>query len=740
MASALDEDTQASLAAGRETAGAMLRAAQKDLQKVFVVFLVGFIGTFYLLRLYVWDFLKSVTEAQMDAATQQSYEIIAQTPFDVILLQAKIGMAAGIVLGLPVFLYFSRDALRERGALPSSPVSRPKVAGIALVSAVLFLGGLAYGYLVFFPFMFSFLAGNAISVGFQPTYSIVLWAEFMFLLTLSFGFAAQLPLGVTALAYADVVPYETFRDKWRHAVVGIVAFGALFTPPDPFTQIMWATPMLALYGVSLYCAKVAVTAKRGRAAFDPRALLVGHWNTLAAGALVGFLAVYGFYTRGGVAAANGLLTSVGSSYVLYPAGTTLGVDPAAAAALYGVGGALVGLAVAAGYHTYRDLAAAVGPLERPGDPAEVDVGELDADGVRAAPPEAFAAMDEDEAVALAGAAVEADDRAKARAILDRFDEAEAEATEAGDGADGEAGAADGAVAAVEDRTRRAAGTFADEYGDEGDREEFQGLLEDASFVLDSVTSKSFRIVVVFAAVLSVTFGWLYTGGIGDVFEGFQSRLPAEVTIESLNVVTLHPMEALIFQVKFSMLVAVASVLPMLAWYAWPALREKSVVRGRRRVIFGWVGALLVGLFGGFAVGSLYISPAVIGWLVTDAVRANMVIAYRISDFFWLIVLTTVGIGVLVDVPVLMVLLNTAGVSYRRMRNRWREVTVGLMLAAALFTPADVLTMILVTIPLMAVYGVGLLVLFVLTLGGRRNLAPPRAEWGDDADEEPGAGA
>jgi sec-independent protein translocase protein TatC len=657
----------------------------------------------------------------MDAATVDGYEIIAQTPFDVILLQAKIGMAAGIILALPLFLYFSRDALKARGAWPSGPVPRWTVAGIALVSGVLFVAGLSYGYLVFFPFMFAFLAGNAISVGFQPTYSIVLWAEFIFLLTLSFGFAAQLPLAITALSYAEVVPYETFREKWRHAVVGIFAFGALFTPPDPFTQVMWATPMLGLYGVSLYCAKVVVTAKRGRAAFDPRTLLVGHWNTLAGCAVVGFLAVYGFYTRGGVAAANGLLAAAGSDYVLLPAGTALGLAPGTAAALYAVGGALVGLVLAAGYHTYRDLAAAVDPLDRAGDPSEIDVAELDADGVRAAPPEAFAEMTEDEAVGVASAAMDAGDREKARAVLDRYDEAES-------ARDGAATDDDG----VEGRARRAAGTFSDEMG-MSDDEEFQGLLEDGRFVVDSVTSKSFRIVIVFAAVLSVTFGWLYTGGIGDVFDNFQSRLPASVTIDSLNVVALHPMEALIFQVKFSMVVALAAILPQIAWYAWPALRERGVVRRRQRVIFGWVGALLVGLFGGFALGYLYVSPAIISYLVTDAVRANMVIAYRISDFFWLIVLTTAGIGVLVDIPVLMVLLNTVGVSYQRMRGRWREVTVGLMLAAALFTPADVLTMILVTAPLMLAYGVGLLVLFVLTLGGRRNLARPRAEWGEEPD-------
>jgi sec-independent protein translocase protein TatC len=74
----------------------------------------------------------------------------------------------------------------------------------------------------------------------------------------------------------------------------------------------------------------------------------------------------------------------------------------------------------------------------------------------------------------------------------------------------------------------------------------------------------------------------------------------------------------------------------------------------------------------------------------------------------------------------MVLLNTAGVTYRMMRDRWREVTVGILTFAALFTPADVITMFLVTVPLMAAYGAGLGILYVITLGGRRNLAKPRS--------------
>jgi sec-independent protein translocase protein TatC len=710
MSSALDEDTQQALDAGRETAGAMLRAAQKDLQKVFIVFLIGFIGTFYALRLVVWDFLKSVTEAQMDEVARNSYEIIAQTPFDVILLQAKIGMVVGVLLGLPVFIYFSREALQERGLWPSSPVPRWKLVVIGLLATVLFVTGVTYGYLVFFPFMFAFLANNALSAGFTPTYSIVLWAQFIFLLTLSFGLAAQLPLAMSGLAYAEIVPYETFRDKWRHAVVGVFAFGAMFTPPDPFTQIMWAIPMLTLYGFSLYLTKVIVTARRGSERIDVAATARKRWNLVLGVGVVGFLGLYAFYTRGGVAAANDLLASVGSDYRVLAAGSTLGLAPETAAAIYGVVAGLLAAVVALLYFVYVELDAIAGPSEL-GQPSEIDLSTLDEAGIWAAPPEAFAAMSEEEALEEARAAMEDDDPKKAQAILDRFDDAQEEA-EADQSPSEE----------VADRASRATGTFMEEMTEgEKDEDDIGGYYTDIAFILDSITSRAFRIVALFGLVLAGTFGWLYTGGIGRVFEQFLSQLPSQVTPDNITVVALHPMEALIFEVKFSTLVAVLVTAPLVAYYAWPALRERGFVVGHRRIIFGWTAALVVGLLGGFVVGYAYVAPHVISYLVADAVRAEMIIAYRITNFFWLIFFTTAGIGLLTDVVVLMVLLNTAGISYKTMRNRWREVTVGVLAFAAVFTPADVFTMFLVTVPLMVTYGIGLGVLFVLTLGGRRDL-------------------
>jgi sec-independent protein translocase protein TatC len=725
MSSALDEDTRRAIDDGRETAGAMLRAAQKDLQKVFIVFLVGFLGTFYALRLYVWDFLEAITRRNMNAAVSEQVQIIAQTPFDVVLLQAKIGLVTGLILAAPVFIFFSRDALRERDLWPSSPVPRWQLALIVVGMVTLFALGVAYGYLFFFPITFRFLAQNTVNIGFAPTYSIVKWAQFMFLLTVSFGLASQLPLVMTLLSYAEIVPYETFRDQWRYAVLGVFAAGAMFTPPDPFTQILWAVPVLTLYGISLYISKVVVTARRSSEQIDLRAAVRKRWNLVAGSTALGAAVVYLYYSYGGPTTVNSLLDQVGSSYFVPELGGLLGVAPETALVVWSALGALVFALLGLGYAVYKDIEESVGPLERGvGDPSEIDVRELDAAGVRAAPPEAFADLREEEAMAIAGDALDAGDREKAQAVIDRFDEAEEER----EAAEGDADAADAdQQGGLEDRATRAGGTFLDELTDgETDEDDIGGYYKDLAFIFETVTSKAFRIVALFMLVLAGTFTWLYTVGFKEVYEQFLGRLPAAVTPEEvLNVVALHPMEALLFQVKFSTLVAVLVTLPVVAYYAWPALRDRQIVRRRRRTVFFWTGSLVFGLLGGFVLGYFYVAPGVISWLVNDAVQANMIISYRITDFFWLIFFTTGGIGILADVPILMLLLNGAGVTYQTLRGRWREVTVGILTFAALFTPAGIVSMFLVTIPLMAAYGVGLGVLFVVTLGGRRNLAPAR---------------
>ncbi|MFB6104034.1 MAG: twin-arginine translocase subunit TatC [Halobacteriaceae archaeon] len=718
MAGSIDEDTARTINEGRATLGAGLRAIQRHLQKVFIVFVVGLLAGIYLMREYVWPILKE------DLLVTRETEVIAQTPFDVILLQVKIGLFLGIFLSIPAFLFFARGMLRDRGLFRRIDIARWKVAVIGTATAFLFLGGVFYGYYLFFPITFSFLANNASSAGLAPTYSIVMWTEFILFLALSFGLAAQLPLVMPALAYSGVIPYESFRDRWKYAVVGIFTFGAVFSPPDPFTQMLWALPLLVLYGFSLYLTKLVVTAKRNRDQVDLRRTLRTRWNVLAGAALLGGAGTYLFLTAGGVDIINdALLPLLPQGFrpaPFRPVHVSWGLSRETAVILATLVGALVLAMVALLVFVYRDLTATSAPTEPGefGDPTAVDVTTLDAAGVRAAPLEAFADMEEADAVAAARSAMAADDTEKAQAILDRFDEAQAQAdAEAESTADTESEPEEGNVFG-----RTAAG-MVDAFREEDTTEEdIGGYYYDLRFIAASLRSRLFRIVAVFGIVMSGTFLALYSGGIGLLLDDFLARLPPGVTREEIpfSVITLHPVEALVFEVKVSVLLGAIATLPFIVYYAWPALRDRGLASGEGTVLPVWGTAIIGGLLLGSAVGYLFVAPTVISWLVYDAVRAGMVISYRVSSFFWLVFLTTAGIGLLFDVPVSMFLFYYGDiVSYPTMRRGWKVFVLGALVLGAVLTPRSVYTMLVVAIPLTLAYLFGLGVLWVVTLGGRR---------------------
>ncbi|MFC7074965.1 twin-arginine translocase subunit TatC [Haloarcula halophila] len=718
MASAIDEDTVKTVQSGRATLGAMLSSAQTHLQKVFIVFVVGMIGTIMGLQYGVWDRLRQdLLYSQMDLTTQEATSIVAVTPFDVILLQVKIGAVVGILMSVPLLIYFGRDGLRRRGWWPAEHIPAWKLLTFATVSLALFVGGVAYAYELFFPIMFNFLAGDAFDAGFTPQYSIVKWFQFVFMLAVSFGLAAQLPLMMTILSYTEIVPYETFRDKWRYAVMGIFAFGALFSPPDPFTQIMWAAPLCGLYGVSLALAKVAVLFKRSSELVSTREVALSNWNTILGGSLLSGAAAYYLLSSPAfqyVQAAEAFAAQYSSRLtgnVQPPA--LFGLSVEGTALLFGALFALVGGVVVLYVHVLRELSAHTAPGQH-GDPTAIDVDELNAEAIKVAPPEVFEEMTEQEALAHADTALTKGEEEKAGLVLDRWDMAN------------EADESDGEEAPEADDTEdddvvtsTTAGVLNAFTEDETTEDDVGGYYYDIRFIFDSIASKAFWILGIFGVVMGAAFLFLYQGGIGRIQRTFVSRLPPEMA-NDVGIVTLHPVEHLVFIVKFSTVVGAVAVIPVLMYFAWPALRERGFVVGNRNILAVWGGTMFAALIGGSVLGFLYFAPLTISAIAYDQLQANMVIAYRVSKFGWLVFFLTVGIGLLAEIPVTMFLFHKGGiVPFETMYTRWREVVIAIVAVSAIFSPNGIFTMFIVGIPTALAYLFGLGVLWVYTLGGRR---------------------
>jgi sec-independent protein translocase protein TatC len=140
--------------------------------------------------------------------------------------------------------------------------------------------------------------------------------------------------------------------------------------------------------------------------------------------------------------------------------------------------------------------------------------------------------------------------------------------------------------------------------------------------------------------------------------------------------------------------------PYVFWEFWrfirPALSENEAKK-TRGVIF-WVSLLF---FLGVAFGYFVLTPFMINFYFTYKLSPLIEIKPTFSDYLENLVYTTVGVGVLFQLPLLVMLLTRIGVlTARFLRKYRRHAFIIIIIAAAIITPStDPFSLAIVTIPL-----------------------------------------
>lgn len=163
----------------------------------------------------------------------------------------KVSFLAGLMLSAPVLLYhfwmFVAPGLYRK--------ERHLLLPILFLSSVFFVGGALFGYFVVFPFGFQFFLGFA-TEHIQALPSMREYLSFAAKLLLAFGLVFEMPLVITALARLGIVSPEQLKRFRKYAVVVFFAGSAIITPPDVVTQVMMALPLMLLYEISIFSARM----------------------------------------------------------------------------------------------------------------------------------------------------------------------------------------------------------------------------------------------------------------------------------------------------------------------------------------------------------------------------------------------------------------------------------------------------------------------------------------------------
>lgn len=249
----------------RMTMMAHLVELRRRLMWCIVALLVAF-GVCIFFASEIFDFL---SKPLMDVLREDNKDakLIYTKLYEVFFTEIKIGFYAAAFLAFPIFAIQIWKFVAPGLYSNEQKAFRP----FLIATPVLFFAGGAMVYYFIMPLAWEFFAAFQ-SSGDTGTRIELLpkveeYLSLVIKLIFAFGIAFQLPVVLTLLAKVGIVSSKGLAKFRKYAVVLVFVFAAILTPPDVISQIGLAIPIMLLYEVSIWLARMI---EKKRAAEDAR--------------------------------------------------------------------------------------------------------------------------------------------------------------------------------------------------------------------------------------------------------------------------------------------------------------------------------------------------------------------------------------------------------------------------------------------------------------------------------------
>lgn len=220
---------------------------------LFVAFFVAFYFSQELYRFLTEPLANILLEKGMDEGDRR---MIFTDLTEVFFTYVKVSFFFAAFVTCPIFLtqlwLFIAPGLYRN--------ERRVMAPFLIASPVLFLMGGALAYFGVFPLAWEFFLTFEVQSAQAGNLPIELEAkvnEYLGLvmkLIFAFGLCFQLPVLMTLMARTGLATSKGMAEKRKYAIVGVFIVAAIFTPPDPLSQIGLALPIILLYEISVWTA------------------------------------------------------------------------------------------------------------------------------------------------------------------------------------------------------------------------------------------------------------------------------------------------------------------------------------------------------------------------------------------------------------------------------------------------------------------------------------------------------
>ena len=186
-----------------------------------------------------------------------------------------------------------------------------------------------------------------------------------------------------------------------------------------------------------------------------------------------------------------------------------------------------------------------------------------------------------------------------------------------------------------------------------------------------------------------------------------------------DLITREMGEQFFVHLKVSFWIGLICSFPYIFWEFWRFLKpglydnEKKAVRG---IVF--YCSLL--FFSGLCFGYFIIAPIAVTWLASYSVGVDVISSPTLASYVGYMTMFTIPTGLVFELPIIFYFLGKIGiVTASFLRKYRRHAVVIILIVAAIVTPPDVVTQILIAIPILFLYEVSI---FIVARQEKKSLA------------------
>ncbi len=178
-------------------------------------------------------------------------QLIFLTPSEALLANLKLAFIMSATVTLPVILYQLVALI-----LSVAGMNRKRAILLTLIMYILFALGVSFAYFVVLPFALNFFIGFS-AADLVPNFSFARYITFTTSFIFSFGLVFQMPVVFWFLGSIGIINTKFLRSNRKIALLIIVIFASVITPPDVFSQVLMAIPLMILYELGIFMVYLA---------------------------------------------------------------------------------------------------------------------------------------------------------------------------------------------------------------------------------------------------------------------------------------------------------------------------------------------------------------------------------------------------------------------------------------------------------------------------------------------------